>query len=108
MLGSSSVRELDADRAAVGRIAAADHEAVLLEPVDMPRERRALDVERARELVLRPPGCALEIRQDEPHRHRAADLGERVVESPSDVLRGVGELEPDRGTGRAHGRSVAF
>ncbi len=55
MLGAARVRELDADRAAVARVAAADDEAFLLEPVDVPRERRALDVERARELVLRSP-----------------------------------------------------
>ena len=55
MLGSPRVRQLDADRTAVARIAAANDEAVLLEPVDVSRERRALDVERARELVLRPP-----------------------------------------------------
>ena len=108
MFRSACVRELDADRAAVACVAAPNDEAVLLEPVDMPREGRALDVKGARELVLRPPRCVLEIRQDEPHRHRAADPGECVVESPSDMLGGVGELEPDRDAGRAHGRSVAF
>ena len=108
MLGAARVRELDADRTAVAHIAAAHDEAVLLQPVDVARERRALDVESARELVLRTPRCALEVREDEPHRHRAADPGERVVESPTDVLGGMGELEADRGTGRAHGRSVSF
>ena len=85
-------------------VAATYDEALLFETVDVARQRRAFDVERARELVLRPPLLALQVREDEPRRHRAADLGKRVVERAPDVLRRVGELQADRGSRWAHGR----
>ena len=74
----------------------------------MARERRTFDVERARELMLCPPLLALQVREDEPRRHRAADLRERVVERAPDVLRGVGELQADRSSRWTHGPIVAF
>ena len=108
VLRATRVRELDADGAPVVRVAATDDEPLLFETVDVARERRALDVERARELVLRSPLLALQVREDEPRRHRAADLRERVVERAPDVLRGVGELQADRSSWWTHGPIVAF
>ena len=94
VLRSSEVGELDAHGAAVGGISAAYDEPVLLEPVEVAGERGPLDPERTCELVLGPPRFALEFGEDEPHRHRAADLGEGIVECTPDVLRRVSELEP--------------
>ena len=106
VLGSASLRELDADGTPVVRVAPADDEALLLEAVEVPRERGALDVERARELVLRPPLVALQVREDEPRRHRPSDLGEGVVEGAPDVFRRMGELEADGRAGGWHARMV--
>ena len=108
VLRPPGVRELDAHRATIARVSPADDEALLLEPVEVARERRSLDVHGPGELVLRPPLVAVEVREDEPHRHRAAHLGERVVERAPDVLGGVSEVEADRGSGRTHGAIVAF
>ena len=99
MLRPPQLGELDAHRAAVIRVAPPNHEPLLLEPVEVPRERGALYPKRLRELVLRPPRLALEIGEDEPHRHRPADLGQGVIEGASDVLRRVSELEADWGAG---------
>ena len=90
VLCATRVRELDADGAPVVRVAATHDEPLLLETVDVARERRALDVERARELVLRSPLLAFQVGENEPHRHRSADLRERVVERAPDVLGGMG------------------
>ena len=108
VLRATRVRELDADCTPVVRVAATYDEALLFETVDVARERRAFDVERARELVLRPPLLALQVGEDEPRRHRAADLRKRVVERAPDVLRGVGELQADRSSWWTHGPIVAF
>ena len=102
------VRQLDADSPAVVRIAPAHDEPVLLEAVEVTREGRALDAERSCELVLCPPLLALEVREDEPHRHGAADFREGVVERPPDMLRRVGELKPDRCLAGVHVQSVAI
>ena len=90
VLRAARVRELDADGAPVVRVAATHDEPLLLETVDVARERRAFDVERARELMLRSPLLAFQGGEDEPRRHRPADLRERVVERAPDVLGGMG------------------
>ena len=61
VLRATRVRELDADRAPVVRVAATDDEPLLFETVDVAGERRAFDVERARELVLRSPLLAFQV-----------------------------------------------
>ena len=96
VLRATRVRELDADCAPVARVAATDDEPFLFETVDMARERGALDMERARELVLGSPLLAFQVREDEPRRYGAADLCERIVERSPHVLGGMGELQPDR------------
>ena len=108
MLRPAGVGELDTDGPPVVRVAPTDDETVLLEPVDVPRQRRPLDVERPRQVVLRPPRGALQVREDEPHRHRATDLRERVVEGTADVLGRVGELKADRCSDWTHVAIIAF
>ena len=98
MLCPAGFRELDADSASVARVPAAHDQAVGLEPVDVPREGGAFDMQRLRELLLCSPGVALEVGEDEPCRQRPSDLGERVVERAPDALGRVGELEADRGS----------
>ena len=99
-------RELDLDGPAVGRIAAPRDETRLLEPVEVTRQRRALDPDRAGEILLCPPAVAPERGEDQPRRHRSARVGERMVERAVDRLRSRNDLPSDRHAQWAHKSSL--
>ena len=91
------VGQLDEDGTAVGRVLPPLDEPALLEPVEVPRQRRALDPDGAGEVVLGAPGGRLQVREHEPRRNRAAGLGECVVEGAANRLGRLEEPEPERG-----------
>jgi hypothetical protein len=95
-------RELDAHRAPIAAVAHAPNDSILLEPVQMARERGAFDADSTREVELRSPFIRLQRAQDQSHRNGAAGLGQAVVESTTSRLRRVGELEPDGCSLRFH------
>ena len=71
------------------------------------RQRGALDAERLGQLPLRTGHPGLERDQHQPHRQRAADLGQGVVEGAADELGGAGEAEADRlGQWTSHAQSI--
>jgi hypothetical protein len=88
-------RELDAHRATIAAVPHAPNDSILLEPVEVARERGAFDADSAREVELRSPFIRLQRAQDQPHGNGPAGLGQAVVERATNRLRRVGELEAD-------------
>ena len=96
------VGQLDEDGTTVRRVLPPVDEPALLEPVEVARQRRALDPDGAGEVVLGAPRRRLQVRQHEPGRNRAACLGQRAVEGAANRLGRLEEPEPERGRGGAH------
>ena len=86
---------VDAHDAAVARVAAALEQAVGLELVEVPDERRRLDVEAGRELGLAEVGFHDRVVQHEPGREASAVLRQPLVDQLVDGLVGQGEHPPD-------------
>ena len=91
----------------VVRVPVPAHQPGRLHAGEVVRQRGALDAERLGQLPLRTRHPGLQRDQHQPHRQRAADLGQGVVEGAADELGGAGEAEADRfGRWTSHAQSI--
>jgi hypothetical protein len=102
----SSLGQLNTNRAPIFIRLPADNETVALEVVEMARQCRALDPQRARQVELRRPLILAQGVQDQPRRCRAALDSEGGVERGADRLRRHRELASDRRAAGPHASTV--
>jgi hypothetical protein len=78
----------------------------LLHAVQVVREGCTLEADGGGDVPLMRVIPALQRRDDQPHRQRATDLGERVVERPVQQPARARYLEPDRLAVTRHRRTL--